>query len=126
MTRKAVTVPGAVTELPYSPAVESNGMLFMSGQIGIDSRTNKIVEGGITAQTHQVMNNIKDLLAAANLTLDDVVKCTAFITDMTEFAQFNEVYASCFSQPFPARSTIGVAALPGGARVEVEVIAQLK
>lgn len=115
--------PGAVG--PYSHAVSSNGFLFCSGQVGIDPRTGKMVAGGIAAQTEQVMQNVITVLAAAGCGLGDVVKVTAFLTDMTEFAQFNEIYGQHFPQPYPARSAIGVTALPAGARVEIEVLARL-
>lgn len=107
---------------PYSPALRSGGMVFVSGQIGTDPATGKIA-AGVRAQAERSILNIKTLLDAAGLGLGDVAKTTIFLTDIADFAQVNEVYASHFSPPYPARSTFQVAALPGGALVEIEAIA---
>jgi 2-iminobutanoate/2-iminopropanoate deaminase len=100
-------------------------MVFTAGQVGIDPTAGKIVEGGIQAQTRQVFKNLQAILEAAGSSLDQVVKTTVFLQDMGEFALMNEVYASFFTEQFPARSTFQVAALPAGAAVEIEAIALL-
>lgn len=109
---------------PYSQAVEAGGFLFCSGQIAIEPKTNQVVTGPISEQTKLVCENIKAVLAAANLGFDDVVKTTIFLTDMADFAAVNEVYATYFKENPPARSTIAVAGLPKGVRVEIEVLAK--
>ena len=110
---------------PYSQGVKSQGLLFCSGQIAIDPATGSLVEGGIEAQTKRVCENVQALLKAAGLQPSSVVKTTVFITDMNEFPKVNEIYASYFAEPFPARSCIGVASLPKGALGEIEVVASL-
>ena len=108
---------------PYSQAIEVNGMVFASGQIPLDPATGNIVEGGIKEQTHQALTNAKAIMEAAGLTLANVVKTTVFMADMNDFAAMNEVYATFFSEPYPARSAVAVKALPKGVLVEVECIA---
>jgi 2-iminobutanoate/2-iminopropanoate deaminase len=108
---------------PYSQAVRSGPFLFCSGQIPLDPGTGQLVEGGIEAQTARALDNLTALLAAGGLTLDDVVKTTVFLVSMDDFPAMNEVYARYFDEDPPARSTIGVAALPKGARFEIEAIA---
>jgi 2-iminobutanoate/2-iminopropanoate deaminase len=108
---------------PYSQAVRSGSLVFCSGQIPLDPATGQLVEGGIEAQTAQVLDNLTAVLAAAGLTLGDVVKTTVFLVSMDDFPAMNEVYARYFDEDPPARSTIAVAALPKGARVEIEAIA---
>ncbi|MBR4741592.1 MAG: RidA family protein [Desulfovibrio sp.] len=110
---------------PYSQAICANNFLFASGQIALDPATNKLVDGDIQAQTTQICNNIAHILATKNLTFQDVVKTTVFITDMTKFAQVNATYGQFFSSPCPARSCVEVSKLPLGALVEIEVIAAL-
>ena len=110
---------------PYSQGVKSQGLLFCSGQIAIDPATGSLVEGGIEAQTKRVCENVKALLKAAGLEPSSVVKTTVFITDMNDFPKVNEIYAGYFAEPFPARSCVGVASLPKGALVEIEVVASL-
>ncbi len=95
----------------------------MSGQLGIDPATNKLVEGGVAAETEQLLKGVSAVLAAAGLSAGDVVKANVFLTDMNDFAAMNKVYETFFEAPYPARSTIGIAALPGGAHVEIEFIA---
>jgi 2-iminobutanoate/2-iminopropanoate deaminase len=109
---------------PYSHAIEAGGMLYLSGQIPLDPQTGAIIQGGITEQTEQVLRNIKSLLAAASSDISQVVKTTCFLTDMNDFAAFNKVYARYFTGK-PARSCVAVSALPRGARVEIEVIAEI-
>ena len=106
---------------PFSPAIQYGELIFMSGQVGIDPATGKLAEGGIEAQTEQVLRNLATLLAACDRKLDDAVRVGVYITDMGQFARMNAVYAKHFSQPFPARTTIGVAALPLGALVEIDM-----
>lgn len=123
---KCVQPPGsAKAQGPYSPALDLGDFVFISGQIGLDPATSKVVLGGTLAEFEQALKNIRTLLEAAGLTPAQVVKTTLFLTDMGEFAALNEAYASFFQDlPRPARSTIQVAALPGGARIEIEAIAR--
>ena len=107
---------------PFSPAVKTNGFIFLSGQVGTDS-TGRLVTGGIQAETRQTMNNIRDVLARSGSSMDKVVKCTVFILDMAEWPAMNEVYITYFKGPPPARSAAGASGLALGARVEIECIA---
>jgi 2-iminobutanoate/2-iminopropanoate deaminase len=113
--------PGAIG--PYSQAVKLNGVVYTAGQIPLDPGTMQIVEGDVTAQAEQVMKNLTAVLEAAGSSLARVVKTTCFLVDLGDFAAFNEVYAKHMGDSRPARSTIQVAALPAGAQVEVEAIA---
>ena len=108
---------------PYSQSIEVNGFVFASGQIPIDPKTGNFVEGGIKAQTTQALTNAGNILKEAGTDLAHVVKTTVYLADMADFAAMNEVYATFFSQPFPARSAVAVKDLPKGARVEIEVLA---
>jgi 2-iminobutanoate/2-iminopropanoate deaminase len=108
---------------PYSQAVEYNGMLFSSGQIPIDPATGKLVEGNIKEQTVQVLKNVISVLEEAGMNYSNVVKTTVFLTDMANFKEMNEIYANCFKENPPARSTIAVEALPMNALVEIETVA---
>lgn len=108
---------------PYSQAIETNGMLFVSGQIPIDPATGKFVEGGIKEQTTQVMKNIGAILTAAGYNYSDVVKSTCLLADMADFAAMNEVYGSYYTENPPARAAYCVVKLPLGALVEIETIA---
>ena len=123
MTKTALKPEGMSGVGPYSLAIKSGGVVYLSGQIHLDPATGKLVEGGIAAQTRQCLENLKRVLASGGLTFADVVKCTVFLADMADFAEVNKVYAEYMIEPFPARSTIQVAGLPLGARVEVEAIA---
>ncbi len=123
MPKKAITTPKAKAIGPYSAAVESGDLVFVSGQIPLDSAAGKLVEGDIAAQTKQSLENLKTILAAAGLGFAHVVKTTIFLTSMGDFAAVNEVYKTYVAEPYPARSTIAVAALPMGAKVEIEMIA---
>lgn len=107
---------------PYSQAIMANGFLFCAGQIGLDPQTGTLQEG-LEAQMKQICSNIDAVLSAAGLTQKNVVKTTIFVTDMNDFARVNELYAEYFGDHKPARSTVGVAALPKGAIVEIEVVA---
>lgn len=119
-----ISTPNAPAAIgPYSQAVEINGMLFISGQLPVDPATGEFVEGGIKELTHRSLTNIQNILAQAGLTLSNVVKTTVFLADIADFAEMNEVYASFFQAPYPARSAMAVKTLPKGARVEIECIA---
>lgn len=110
---------------PYSQAIQFGNMIFTSGQLGLDPATGALVAGGIEAETRQVLENIKHVLDAAGSNLSCVVKTTVFLKDMADFAKMNAIYAEFFTQAPPARSTIGVAALPKGGLVEIETIATI-
>lgn len=110
---------------PYSQAIRTENLVFTAGQIGLDPATMEIVEGGIEAQTRQVLTNLKRVLEAADSGLNFVVKTTVFLQDMKDFAAMNSVYAEFFPENPPARSTVAVAALPKGALVEIECVALL-
>jgi len=116
------SIDGAPAVGPYSPAVGEAGLLFLSGQVALDSDGQTV---GTTAeeQARKALENMRSLLAAAGMEMDSVVKTTIFLTDMSDFAAVNEVYADFFSAPYPARSTVEVAALPKGLRVEIDAIA---
>lgn len=124
MTRKAYTADGAGTIGPYSHAVESGDMIYLSGQTPIDSGTGKLVIGDIVAQTEQCFVNLFNVLFSAGLTSDDVIKVNVFLTDMDNFDAMNLIYLKRFSSPYPARTTIGVASLPLSAQIEIEMIAR--
>lgn len=109
---------------PYSHAVWSGSELFCSGQTPIDPSTGKLIDGDVPAQTQRVFDNIALVLEDNGLSLDDVIKCTVYLVDMADFAAMNAVYATRFTAPFPARTTVAVAGLPLGARVEIEAIAR--
>ena len=122
--RRAIETPDAPRALgPYSQAVAAGETVFCAGQVGLDPATGKLVPGGIAAETARVLENLDAVLAAAGLSLGDVVKTTVFLADLTEFAAMNEVYGRHFTAPYPARATVQVAALPAGARVEIEAVA---
>ena len=110
---------------PYSQAIVAGGLVFASGQVPIDPATGNFVEGGIKEQTKQSLTNVSNVLAEARIDLSHVVKTTVFLSDMDNFAAMNEVYATFFSEPYPARSAVAVKTLPKGALVEIEVIAEL-
>jgi 2-iminobutanoate/2-iminopropanoate deaminase len=124
--RRPISAPDAPKAIgPYSPAVKVGNLLFVSGQIPIDPVTADLVQGDITAQTHQVMRNIEALLRAAGAGFQHVVRTTVFLTDIAEFAAMNLVYARYVSDPPPTRSTVQVARLPRDARVEIDAVAVL-
>jgi 2-iminobutanoate/2-iminopropanoate deaminase len=108
---------------PYSQAVRANGFLFTSGQVALDPDKGELVVGGIAEQTGRALENLRAILTAAQTDFSQVVKTTVFLVDMADFTAMNEVYARVFVDHRPARSTVAVAALPRGARVEIEVIA---
>ena len=122
--KKIISAPDAPAAIgPYSHAVQVDNLLFASGQIPLDPVSMKIVEGGIEAETKQVMKNIEAVLNAAGLTFAHVIKATVFLADMTDFQAMNRIYTETFPENPPARSCYQVAALPAGATVEIEVIA---
>jgi 2-iminobutanoate/2-iminopropanoate deaminase len=110
---------------PYSQAVRSGGYVFCSGQVSLDPETGELVGGSVGDQTRRAMDNLGAVLQAAGVSFDAVVKLTAYLTDINDFAEFNEVYASYFGSDPPARATVGVASLPKGAKVEVECVAEV-
>ncbi len=111
---------------PYSQAVQAGQWLFLSGQIGLQPSTGELVSGGVVAEATQVLENLRAVLAAAGAGLDSLVRTTIYLVDLADFARVNEVYARAFRAPFPARATVGVAALPRGARIEIDAIAVLE
>lgn len=108
---------------PYSQAIEVNGFVFASGQIPINPATGEIVEGGIKEQTRQALTNASKIMEEAGLSLANVIKTTVFMADMNDFAAMNEVYATFFNEPYPARSAVAVKTLPKNVLIEVECIA---
>src|SRR5581483_8640049 len=106
-----------------SQAVKSNGMCFLSGQVGLDPKTGELVPGGVAEQAEQVMKNLNAVLEAAGLGFGNVVRCTIYLMDMADFGKVNEVYGRYFPKNPPARATVQVAGLPKGARVEIDAIA---
>ena len=124
MKKQIVTASAPAAIGPYSQAIEAGELLFCSGQIALDHRSGRLIEGGIEAETRCVLGNIIEVLKAAGLALDDVVKTTIFMIDLSDFDIVNRIYDEHFDPPYPSRSTIQVAALPRGARVEIEVIAR--
>jgi 2-iminobutanoate/2-iminopropanoate deaminase len=122
--KKIISTPDAPKSIgPYSQAVEANGILFISGQIPLDPATGKLVEGGITEQTEQVMKNIGAILEAAGMTYANVVKSTCLLADMDYFAAMNAVYGKFYSVDPPARAAYSVVKLPLGSLIEIETIA---
>ena len=113
---------GALRDMPFSESVRAGDLLFISGQVGSDFSGN-LVEGGITPESHQVMRNIRDIVYRRGLTMNDVVKCTVFLADVSQWGDFNQVYTTYFSKPYPARSALGANGLALGAALEVECIA---
>ncbi|MGM9715999.1 MAG: RidA family protein [Prevotella sp.] len=110
---------------PYSQAIVAGNLVFASGQLPIDPATGLFAEGGIAEQTRQSLTNVSQVLAAAGTDLAHVVKTTVFLSDMANFGAMNEVYATFFNQPYPARSAVAVKTLPKDAMVEIEVVAEL-
>ncbi len=124
--RQAVSTPSAPPAIgPYSQAIRAGGLLFVSGQIPLDPATGQMVEGDLAAQTHRVFQNLGAILAAAGATFDHVVRTTVYLADMNDFPAMNEVYATYFASPAPARATVQAARLPKDARVEIDLIASL-
>jgi len=124
MTKRTIKAPPLKAVGPYNLAMEADGTLYISGQIHLDPATGDLLQGSIGEQTKQCLENLKSVLTAAGYTFEDIVKTTVFLVDLADFAAMNEVYAEYMAEPFPARSTIQVAALPLGALVEIEAIAK--
>lgn len=124
MNKQAIettNAPGAVG--PYSQAIKTGNFLFLSGQVGMNPETNKVVEGGVEAQAGQIFKNITAVLEQAGAALQNVVKATVFLKDMADFKRVNEIYAQHFQKPYPARSAVAVKELPLSVDIEIEVIA---
>jgi 2-iminobutanoate/2-iminopropanoate deaminase len=123
MSKTAITSPELAPPAgPFSQAIEVDGFLYLSGQVGQDPATGKVVEGGIEAETERVFRNLSAVLKAAGKNFDHVVRAGVFLTSMSDFAAMNGIYAKHFRPPFPARTTIAVAALPLGACVEIDIV----
>jgi 2-iminobutanoate/2-iminopropanoate deaminase len=122
--KKVIATPDAPAAVgPYSQAIATGDFLFCAGQIPLDPATGALVEGDVTAQTTRVLENVKAVLGANGMTFANVVKSTVFLTNLAAFGAMNAIYTQYFVEPYPARSTVQVAALPRGASVEIEVIA---
>ncbi|MBL4577375.1 MAG: RidA family protein [Flavobacteriales bacterium] len=123
-SKKAIISSAAPAPIgPYSQAIESNGTIYISGQIAIDQATGSLLTGSIEEETHQVMKNLKAILEEADLSIDSIVKCSIFIKDMDQFAAINTVYAGYFEETPPARETVEVVRLPKDVNVEISAIA---
>ena len=126
MTRTAIVSNAAPPAIgPYSQAVRSGDLLFVSGQIPLDPATGQLVEGDVSAQTHRVLQSLDAIVRAAGATLDDVVKTTVYLADMNDFVAMNRVYGTYFADPAPARAAVQVARLPKDAQVEIDAIVRL-
>ena len=124
--KKIITIKNAPEPVgPYSQAILHGNTLYSSGQIAIDPKTNSLVLDSIEKETHQVMKNIEAILAAAKMNWDNVIKCSIFLSDMNNFSEINEIYASYFTNSYPARETVEVACLPKNVNVEISFIAIL-
>ena len=124
MPRESISTPNAPAAIgPYAQAVKAGGFLFVSGQIPLDPATGELVQDGIQAETHQVLNNLKAILEAGGSSLEKVVKTTVFIADMDQFGTINEIYAEYFQTDPPARACVEVARLPKDVQVEIEAVA---
>jgi len=126
MSLKTISVDNAPKAIgPYAQGIVAGGFLFTAGQVGLDPATMKLVEGDVAAQTQRVFDNLEAVLAGAGATLSDVVRAGVYLVDMGDFARINEVFAARFGAHRPARSTVAVAALPAGARVEIELVVRV-
>ena len=126
MSRTIIHTPDAPAAIgTYSQAVRTGNTVYVSGQIPLDPKSGQLISGDIDAEIRRVFDNLKAIATAAGGSLDHVVKLTVFLTDLTHFPRVNEIMATCFAQPYPARAAVGVAALPKGARVEMECILSL-
>jgi 2-iminobutanoate/2-iminopropanoate deaminase len=123
-TKKIIHTNNAPNPIgPYSQAIKVGNLLFTAGQLGLDPQTNNLVNGGIEAETHQALINIKHILEEAGSSLNNVVKTTVYLRDMNDFPVMNKIYAEYFTKEFPARTTVQAAALPKNAAIEIEAIA---
>jgi 2-iminobutanoate/2-iminopropanoate deaminase len=126
MAKKVISTDLAPAAIgPYSQAVRSGELLFLSGQIPLEPGSGQLVANGIAGETRRVMDNLRAVLAAAGASFDDVVKTTIYLVDLADFAEVNQVYGEYFAGDFPARATVQVAALPRGARVEIDAVARV-
>jgi 2-iminobutanoate/2-iminopropanoate deaminase len=126
MSLNTIAVPDAPKAIgPYAQGIVAGGFLFTAGQVGLDPATMKLVEGDVAAQTRRVFDNLEAVLRGAGATLADVVRAGVFLVDMGDFAKMNEVFAARFGAHRPARSTVTVAALPAGARVEIDLVVRV-
>jgi len=124
VSRTAITTNDVAKPVgPFSVAIRSGDRVYASGQVGTEPATGRLIDGDVAAQAERAFNNVEAVLRAAGKSLDDVVKVNAYLTDMRNFAAMNEVYARRFAAPYPARTTVAVVALPLGAAVEIEMIA---
>lgn len=125
MPRRSVeSARGPAALGPYSRGVWAGELLYLSGQTPVDPSTGRLVEGDVGAQTHRAFDNLELVLLDADLTMDDVIKCNVYLTSMADFAAMNAAYEQRFTRPYPARTTVAVAALPLGASVEIELVAK--
>jgi 2-iminobutanoate/2-iminopropanoate deaminase len=126
-TKRAITTDAAPAAIgPYSQAVEIGGVIYLSGQIPLDPNRGRIVEGTIEDETRQVLKNLQSVLAAEGLTTDAIVRTTVYLTNLEDFPRVNQTYAEFFKEPYPARATVQVSALPRGARIEIDAVAVAK
>jgi 2-iminobutanoate/2-iminopropanoate deaminase len=125
MSKTAITSPELTPPVgPFSQAIKVDGLLFLSGQVGQDPTTGKLTSGGVVAETEQVFSNAAAVLRAAAMGFDDVISVRVFLTRIEDYQAVNAIYARHFTEPFPARTAVGVAALPLGACVEIDMIAK--
>lgn len=129
MSRKGINspelpAPGGLIEAPFSHLVQTGTCMYLSGQVAQDPATGRVIEGDVAAQTERILANLQAVLKTVDRELRHVVKTTVFLTDMDDYSAMNAVYARIFDPPYPARSTIAVQALPLGARVEIECVAE--
>lgn len=125
MTRKSVdSKRGPAAIGPYSPGVWAGDLLYLSGQTPIDPSTGKLIDGDVDAQTMRAFDNLELVLGDAGLSMEDVIKCNVYLTNMADFPAMNGAYSRRFTRPYPARTTVAVAGLPLGARVEIELVAR--
>jgi len=122
--KETIATDGAPKAIgPYAQAVRVGQWLFLSGQIGLDPATGELVAGGVVPEAERVLENLRAVLSAAGMAVEQVVRTTIYLVDLGDFARVNEIYGRVFTAPFPARATVGVAALPRGARIEIDAIA---
>lgn len=122
--KEAIIPQNVKTAGPYSPAINSDGLIFFSGQVAIDNTTGKIISEDIKEQTEQCFKNLNHLLSSAHITTENIIKTTIYLTDINDFTTVNEIYAKHFTAPYPARTAISVLELPLGAKIEIEAIAK--
>lgn len=125
MSREALSSDALAPPVgPFSPGVRAGDLIFLSGQVALSAQTGRLIEGDVAAQTEQVLQNLRTLLAVAGKSFADVARVNVYLTDMKDFTRMNAVYARHFEAPYPARTTVAVAALPLGAAVEIDLIAR--